>query len=230
MLDSFATGVRMPNPAFQFTLPQFWPSKVRSEMLHVVSLVQYAVISTRSWTADSSNARVRLQAERDRFQQEAALLRDEIRIKDARMKSLSPSRRPYYPPTERLDILEFRAARGWSLPQTAETFLVCPKTVASGMKRIHEEGLDAIAQLRVPVNKFPDFVRYAIQRHRPCAPRWAKRNGPKSWHGPVSTSELRPSAESARKTRHPSRALRQRTQRNTARSRPVIPITSGMST
>jgi hypothetical protein len=33
-------------------------------MLHVVSLAQYAVISTRSWAADSSNAHVRLKADR----------------------------------------------------------------------------------------------------------------------------------------------------------------------
>ena len=83
MLDSFAWGVRVPKPAFQFTLPQSWPSKVRSAMLHVVSLAQYAIISTRSWASNSSNARVRLKAERDRFQQEMAQLSDEMRIKDA---------------------------------------------------------------------------------------------------------------------------------------------------
>src|SRR5262245_14385191 len=43
---------------------------------------------------------------------------------------LPPHRRPYYAPRERLAILEVRAARGWSLEQTAESFLVTPKTVA----------------------------------------------------------------------------------------------------
>ena len=131
-------------------------------MLHEVSLAQYAAIFTRSWAANSSNARVRLKAEKDRLQQDFAQLRAEMRIKDARMKALSPSRRPYYSPTARLEILELRAARGWSLAQTAEAFLVCPKTVASWMRRKDEEGPNAIVQLRVPVNKFPDFVRYAI--------------------------------------------------------------------
>ena len=84
-------------------------------MLHVVSLAQYAAIFTRSWAADSSNARVRLKAEKDRLQQDFAQLRAEMRIKDARMKTLSPSRRPYYSPTARLEILELRAARGWLL-------------------------------------------------------------------------------------------------------------------
>ena len=99
MLDSFAMGIRVLKPSFQFPLPRSWPSKARSAMLHVVSLAQYAVISTRSWAADSSNARVRLKAENHRLQQEVALLRSEILLKDARMKSLSPARRPYYSPT-----------------------------------------------------------------------------------------------------------------------------------
>ena len=49
MLDFFVIGVRVPIATFLFNLPQFWPSKVRSAMLHVVSLAQFAVISTRSW-------------------------------------------------------------------------------------------------------------------------------------------------------------------------------------
>ena len=80
-------GIRMPKPSFQFTLPRSWPTKVRSAMLHVVSLAQYATVFTRSWAADRSNARVRLKAEKDRLQQEVAQLRAELRIKDARMKS-----------------------------------------------------------------------------------------------------------------------------------------------
>jgi hypothetical protein len=53
-----------------------------------VSLAQYAVIATRSWAADSSNARVRLKAENQRLQEEVAQLRAEMGIKDARMKRL----------------------------------------------------------------------------------------------------------------------------------------------
>ena len=32
------------------------------------------------------------------------------------------------------------------------------------MKRVDEQGPDALLQIRDPVNKFPDFVRYAVQR------------------------------------------------------------------
>ena len=79
---------------------------------------------------------MRLAAKSDRLQQEAEILREEIRIKDTRMAKLNPLRRPYYPPTERMALLEFKAIRGWSLAQTAKAFLVQPATIASWLKRI----------------------------------------------------------------------------------------------
>jgi hypothetical protein len=57
----------------------------------VISLAQYTAVSTRSWAADSWNARVRLKAAYDQLHQEVALLREEMRIKDARMSVLPPS-------------------------------------------------------------------------------------------------------------------------------------------
>ncbi len=59
-----------------------------------------------------------------------ALLTEEIRIKDARMKRIASQRRPHYVPTERMSILELRAARAWSTQQTADAFLVTPATIA----------------------------------------------------------------------------------------------------
>ena len=44
----------------------------------------------------------------------------------------------------------------------------------SEMKRVDEEGPDALVQLREPVNKFPDFVRYAIQRLKTLCPSMGK--------------------------------------------------------
>jgi hypothetical protein len=54
---------------------------VRAAILHVISLAQFATAHTRSWAANSVNARIRLKAERDRAVQELALLREEARIK-----------------------------------------------------------------------------------------------------------------------------------------------------
>ena len=61
-------------------------------MLHVVALAQYATAYTQSWAANGLNVRVRLKAENDRLQQEFELLREEIRIKDARMALIAPQR------------------------------------------------------------------------------------------------------------------------------------------
>lgn len=94
-------------------LPKSWTRHVRTAMLHVISLAQYAPAYTRSWAADSTNARMRIKAEYDRAQQEILLIREEMRIKDARMGLISPHRRPYYPPTERTAILETVDKRGF---------------------------------------------------------------------------------------------------------------------
>jgi len=52
---------------------------------------------------------------------------------------------------------------------------VTPKTVASWMKRLDEKGADALVQLPGPVNKFPDFVRYAVQRLQTLCPTLGKK-------------------------------------------------------
>jgi transposase-like protein len=152
-----------PQPP-RISLPRGWPGCVKSAVVHFISLAHYAIVSARAWAADSINARVRLAAENDRLLEECALLHEELRIKDTRTTQIPPHRRPHYGPHERMAILELRAARGWSLKQTADTFLVTAGTVTSWMKRINEQGPDAPLQLREAVNKFPDFVRYIVQR------------------------------------------------------------------
>ncbi len=164
-------GVKKPP---RIPLPKSWTKHVRVGMLHVVALAQYATAYTRGWAENSLNVRVRLKAENDRLHQELELLREEIRIRDARMALVVPRRRPHYPATERMSILELRAARGWSFQQTADTFLVTAATIASWMRRVDEKGPDALVQLRTPVNKFPDFVRYAVQRLKTLCPSMGK--------------------------------------------------------
>jgi putative transposase len=156
-------------------LPRGWNQHVRSAVLHVISLAQYATVYTRSWAADSTNSRVRLKAELDREDQEITLLREEMRIKDARITRIDPHRRPHYPPVERMAILQLRAARGWSLEQTAGVFHVTAPTISSWITRLEEEGPDALVQLRQPVNRFPDFVRYVVQRLNTLCPTMGKR-------------------------------------------------------
>jgi predicted RNA polymerase sigma factor len=109
--------------------------------MHVISVAQFALAHTRGWATDALNPRARQAAQMDRLVNDDALLREEIRIKDARIAKIDPRRRPYYPPTERMAILELKAIRGWSLAQTARVFLVEPDTIASWLKRVDEDAL-----------------------------------------------------------------------------------------
>ena len=146
------------------SVPKHWKESILSAVTHVISLATYILCYTRSWAANSANARVRLSAEKDQLQQQVAILREEIRIKDSRMASIPAARRPHYQLTQRLAILELRAARGWSLAQTARTFQVTEATNASWTNRLDEQAPAALLRLAEPVNKFPDFVRYLVQR------------------------------------------------------------------
>jgi len=110
-------------------VPTGWAKNVKSAVLHVISLANLAIVAARGWTANSLDARVRLSGENDRLQQEVQLLREELRIKDARLAKIDPRHRPCYPPVERMAILELKAARGWSLAQTARVFLIEAETI-----------------------------------------------------------------------------------------------------
>ncbi len=157
-------------PPFPVGLPKNWPRRVRSAVLHVISLAHVSLVTTHGWATHAKNPQVRRQAEVDRLQQEIALLQEELRIKDARMQRVSAQHRPHYVPTERLAILQLRAARGWSLAQAAGRFLVTTATLASWMHRLNEKGPAAIVQTQTPVNKFPDFVRYIVQQLKVLCP------------------------------------------------------------
>ena len=155
-------------------LPKGWKTRVRLAVLEVISLAQYSLAYTRGWAANSPNVRIRLQSERDRLQQEVAQLQEEIRIKDGRALRISPHRRPHFLPVERMAILELRAARHWSLQQTADTFQITAATAASWHSRLLDQGSKALVQFRAPVNKFPDFVRYLVQRMKVLCPHLGK--------------------------------------------------------
>ncbi len=68
--------------------PKGWPSHVKSGVLHIISLAQFSISHARGWAAKSVSTRVRNAtnaAKNNRLHQEIALLREELRIKDARM-------------------------------------------------------------------------------------------------------------------------------------------------
>ena len=164
-----------PSSSQAIALPKGWPRYVRSAVVHALSTANVAFNVARSQAENHFNARVRLQAQLDQQDREIALLREEIRIKDARMERVPAQRRPHYPPIERLAILELRAARGWSLAQTARRLLVTPPTIASWTQRLDDEGPDALVQIRESVNRFPEFVGYLVQRLRVLCPKMGTR-------------------------------------------------------
>jgi transposase InsO family protein len=156
-------------------LPRAWPERVKSAILHVISLAQLAVVRTRAWAANSPSARLRLKSELEEARSDIALLEEELRIKDARMREIDPRHRPHYRATERLAILEVKAARGWSRAQTARRFLVEPATIASWTRRVDEEGKSALLKLAEPLNRFPDYVRYVARGLRAICPSMGKK-------------------------------------------------------
>jgi hypothetical protein len=83
----------MPHSHFSVPLPLSWPKHAKAATLHVISLAHFVLTHVRGWAANSPLHRVRLAAERDRLDSEVAMLREEIRIKDARMAATAPHRR-----------------------------------------------------------------------------------------------------------------------------------------
>src|SRR5438093_187274 len=174
-IDSLPGGPMLATPSgSDIPLPKRWPRRVRSAVIHTISLAHASLTHARSVAANSLNARIRLKEEIERLRNEILLLREESRIKNARMEQIPPHRRPHYPPVERLAILELRAARGWSLAQTAARFLVTPLTISSWTTRLDEEGADALVRMPEPVNRFPEFVGYMVRRLRVLCPAMGK--------------------------------------------------------
>jgi len=165
----------MSTSSFSVPLPSSWPKHAKAATLHVISLANFALTQVRGWAANSPIHRVRLAAQLDQLKSEVAMLREEIRIKDARMAALAPQRRPHYPPSKRMAILQLMAARGWSKAQTGRRFLVIDDTVASWNGRIEEDGPDALVEASVPVNKFPDFVTAMVAKLKRLFPVMGRR-------------------------------------------------------
>jgi hypothetical protein len=164
--------------------PKPWPHVARAAVLHAISLASTAVAVVRARAISSGVARLRQGTEMERLRNEILLLREELRVKDARMASLPAPHRPRYKPVQRMAILELRAQCGWSLAETGRRFLVEPRTVAAWTKRLDEQGEGALVRVPVPVNKYPQFVRYLVQRLKVLCPMMGKR--------PQSTPENRP--------------------------------------
>ena len=149
-------------------LPRNWHSYVRSAVLNVVGIVRIAMLAGREsliGNGDTKDARIH------QLESEVAMLREELRINGARMQRVPSQRRPQYSGIERMAILQLRAVRGWNKTETARHFSLSDDTVRAWLRRADD---DALVQTQTPVNRFPDFVRYAVQQIKLYCPTLGK--------------------------------------------------------
>ncbi len=149
-------------------LPKDWTDTVRHAVLNIVCIVRIAMLAGREFLireGDVADAHIH------RLETEVALLREELRIVYARMKRIDLNRRLQYPPVLRMAILELRAMRGWSKAETARHFGVTDDTIRSWLRRADD---DSLLNMETPANRFPDFVRYAVQQIKLFCPTLGK--------------------------------------------------------
>jgi hypothetical protein len=148
----------------EIPLPPNWPRRVRSAVVHTISLAQTPLTQARSVAANSINARIRLQEEISRLRQEIHLLREESRIGH-------PIADP--PPattTRRSSDSRSRAERRVWSRWAARRFLI-RRHRGILMRRLDEEGPDA--PFRSKVNKFLTSG-YLVRRLLSSARPWAR--------------------------------------------------------
>jgi hypothetical protein len=73
-------------------LPKGWPKRVKSALICAIALARTALIEARATFVESKTGD---SIDTDRLTQEVALLREELRIKDARLARIAPSHRPH---------------------------------------------------------------------------------------------------------------------------------------
>jgi len=149
-------------------LPKGWTTGIRHAVLNILGIVRIALLTGREFLiqeGDAPHARIY------RLETELAMVREELRIKDARMNRIDPHRRPQYTPIERMAILELRAIRGWNKAETARRFFVTDATIREWLQRADD---DSLVRTRTPVNRFPEIIRYAIQRVKLFCPTLGK--------------------------------------------------------
>ena len=143
-------------------LPPSWPDHVKSAFLQALGMAHTAMAHIRGRCIDGAAVEVNA-VDSERLRSEVELLREELRIKDARMARVPARRRPRYCPGDRLAILQLKASRGWNEQQAASAFLISAATIAGWLKRVDEKGTAALIQVVRPVNRYPDFVDHLVQ-------------------------------------------------------------------
>ncbi|MBL8739942.1 MAG: DDE-type integrase/transposase/recombinase, partial [Myxococcales bacterium] len=161
----------MANPAnnTNLPLPAGWSESVKTALLQASALARCVLLDVRAGFATGPKD-AKIAARIAALETEVGQLREELRIKDARMARLDPRKRPHFAGDERLAILVLRAARGWTTMETARRFLLTAATVSAWFGRRDEGGDDALVRTSAPVNRFPDYIREAVRSIRASFP------------------------------------------------------------
>jgi hypothetical protein len=149
-------------------LPRGWAKTVRNAVLNAIGLVRITMLAGREALIQNGDS---LPARIHQLESELAMVQEKPRLIGARMQRVPPHRRPQYTTIERMTILELRAMRGWNKTETARHFLVSDDTVRAWLRRADD---DSLVKTTVPVNRFPDFVRYTVQKIKLFCPMLGK--------------------------------------------------------
>ena len=165
----------MPGSIPTLPLPPQWPQLAADALVHAVAMARIAIAQVHGGFAGSPVARIRLRSQNERLRSELAQLREQVRIKDARLARIPASNRPRYLPRERHAIIVLRAAAGWSAAQTARIFLITPPTIAGWGKALQDETRTTLVTMAWPVNRFPDYVRLLVRQLQVTFPSMGRR-------------------------------------------------------
>ena len=102
------TSIMAKSPPFDVPIPKHWNGHLKSAFVCAVSLAHRAFLVALTPCLNSVIDRNRLQAEILLLKSEMALLKEEMRIKDARSLRVAAAARPHYRPAERMAILAVR--------------------------------------------------------------------------------------------------------------------------
>jgi transposase InsO family protein len=156
-------------------LPRDWKRRRKSALIHAVALERLALLQVRAELENSPDPRAALVATLDRAREEIALLREQQRILRARMARIPPAERPQYPRVERMAIVQLREKRGWTAAQTARCFQIAAGTVKSWVRRLDENGPDALLETPVPINRIDDQVTAVVHTLHQISPTAGRR-------------------------------------------------------
>ena len=151
-------------------LPKSWRRSAKRAVLEAMSISAAAFNLNLGRWFDNPQPQARQDAELERLRVDNELLKEQLRIKDARLAGKKPGSGPHYLQPDRMAILELRAQRGWTQAETARRFHVHPKTVGIWMGTLEDEGEKALTRIPEPVNKLPAFVGYLVRKLKTVAP------------------------------------------------------------